>query len=250
VIISINVVGEEAALNFFALQGNNFFAGKIWTLITSMFVHIQIWHILANMFSLFFIGNFVEKLIGRKRFFWVYLVSGIFAGLVYVFLSYFFGGSFIGARLFGSPDTFAVGASGAVFSQLGLLAVLTPYNSVFLIVGPLIAIIAEVFFAKIGFLNGFLPALEILISIYILIAIFSMFSFNSRLRKIAIPIRMHFWLLPIVAIVPLVLIGLFVDLPIGNSAHVGGLIAGLVYAFYLRNKYKKKTDLIRRYFKN
>jgi len=59
---------------------------------------------------------------------------------------------------------------------------------------------------------------------------------------------MKLWVAPIIAIVPLVLIGLFVDLPIGNSAHIGGLLIGLLYAFYLRKKYKRKTALIVDYF--
>jgi len=75
-----------------------------------------------------------------------------------------------------------------------------------------------------------------------------MFSFNPRLRRFAIPLGMPFWVLPIVAIVPLVIVGLFVQLPIGNTAHFGGLIAGLFYGNYLKNKYRNKTAMIRRRF--
>ena len=73
-----------------------------------------------------------------------------------------------------------------------------------------------------------------------------MFSFNPRTRKIAVPVGMPFWLLPIIAIVPLVIIGLFVQLPIGNTAHLGGLLAGLIYGLYLRMKYKKKVEVLNR----
>jgi membrane associated rhomboid family serine protease len=37
-------------------------------------------------------------------------------------------------------------------------------------------------------------------------------------------------------------------LPIGNTAHLGGLLAGLGYGFYLKNKYKNKTRYIGKYF--
>ena len=37
-----------------------------------MFMHGNFTHLLLNMISLFFIGSFVEKLIGRKRFFWLF----------------------------------------------------------------------------------------------------------------------------------------------------------------------------------
>jgi len=38
------------------------------------------------------------------------------------------------------------------------------------------------------------------------------------------------------------------DVPIGNIAHLGGLIAGLVYGIYLRSKFKNKTRIIRKQF--
>jgi membrane associated rhomboid family serine protease len=74
-----------------------------------------------------------------------------------------------------------------------------------------------------------------------------MISFSGASR-ISIPIEMPFWALPIVAIVPLFIIGYFFPLPIGNMAHLGGYIAGMIYGLYLRARYKKKTQLIARYF--
>ena len=256
-IILTSIWGDQKVSELFALQANLFFSGSVWTLLTSMFMHANIWHLLFNMISLFFIGNFVEKLIGRKRLFWFYMIAGLFAGLFYVVLSYFFGNMIIvlgsvsfniGEKIFTSPSTFAVGASGAIFGLVGLLALLTPKNKVYLLAGPLIAIIIEAFFES-AFPNAaFTAALSLIITFYFLLSVFSIFSLNPLLRKISFPIAMSFWLLPIVAIIPLIIIGLFFVLPIGNMAHLGGLIAGLVYAGYLRNKYKKKTTMIRKYF--
>ena len=243
----INIFGEEKFFSYFALQANSFFSGNYWTLLTSMFMHGSLAHLLFNMISLFFIGNFVEKIIGRKRFFWFYIIAGILAGLFYVSLSYFFGVSSIGERLFTNPGIFAVGASGAIFALLGLLALLTPFNRVYLIVGPLIAIIIQSILSQLFSTSALISSLDVLITIYIFIAIFSMFSF-TKLGKIALPLEMPFWILPIVAIVPLFIIGLFVSLPIGNTAHLGGLLAGLIYAYYLKKKYKKKTEMIRKVF--
>lgn len=243
------IFGDEKILSLIALQANGVFSGKVWTLLTSMFSHFHLWHLLANIFSLYFIGNFVERLIGKKRMFWFYLIAGLFAGIFYSVLAYYFGDSALGLRLFGSPETFAVGASGAVFGLLGLLAVLIPRYPVYLIAGPIIALIADsilsVFFGSYGFYS----LISTIITIYIFVAVFSIMSPpNSILRKISIPIKMKLWVAPIIALVPLILIGLIVDLPIGNTAHLGGLIIGIIYGLYIKYKYKKKASLIVDYF--
>ena len=77
-LIFIGFYGEEFFSQYFALTPSLIVQGKsLWTLLTSMFLHASFFHIFANMFSLFFIGNFLEKLIGRKRIFWNYIFSGI-----------------------------------------------------------------------------------------------------------------------------------------------------------------------------
>ena len=40
------------------------------------------------------------------------------------------------------------------------------------------------------------------------------------------------------------IIGFFISLPIGNTAHIGGLLIGLAYGWYLKNKYKRKIFLL------
>jgi membrane associated rhomboid family serine protease len=247
-IILISIYNEEKIISLLAIQSNAFFSGTMWTLFTSMFMHGGAAHLLFNMISLFFIGNFVERIIGRKKYLTFYLISGIFAGLFYVTLSYFFGTTDIGARIFTSPDTFAVGASGAIFALLGLLAILTPKNKVYLIIGPLIAIIIQVMLVQIIPDSPLISLLDLLITIYFIVSIFAIFSFSPGLRKIAVPLEMPFWILPIIAIVPLMIIGLFVPLPIGNTAHLGGLIAGLIYGIYLKNKYPNKTKQLSKIF--
>ena len=92
--------------NIFALQANAFFSGSYWTLLTSMFSHIWLPHLFFNLISLFFIGSFLEKIIGRKKFFLFYMVSGLFAGLFYVVLSFYFGNTEMGARIFVNPENY------------------------------------------------------------------------------------------------------------------------------------------------
>jgi len=252
-LIFLNIYGETF-LKLFAIVPNLFFEGRIWTAFTSMFLHdaggsiISI-HLLANMISLFFVGTFVERLIGKRRFLIIYLVSGIFAAIFYATLSFYFGNSIIGIKLFGSSKMIALGASGAIFGLIGLIAVLTPKNKIYLIAGPLIALILQAILGKVFANYSWMSIIDLLVIVYFIFSIYSIFSFNPKLKKYAFPIEMPFYLLPIFAIVPLVLIGLFVvDLPIGNSAHLGGLIAGMIYGFYLKKKYPRKTKMISHYF--
>ena len=245
----LDVLTENKLLSIFALQAKAFFSGAYWTLLTSMFSHVWLPHLIFNMISLFFIGNFLERIIGRKKFLWFYLISGIFAGFFYSTLSFYFGATEIGSRIFINPDSYSVGASGAIFGLAGLLAVLTPFMRVYLIAGPIFALIVQAIIKTIFPASEILSIIDLFIMIYIFLSIFSIFSFNPTIRKLAVPIGMPFWILPIFAIVPLIIIGLFVQLPIGNTAHLGGLIVGILYGIYIKNKYKRKTEMIKTYFR-
>ena len=87
-----------------------------WQIVTSMFTHAEIFHIFANMYTLYFFGSAVLQLIGAARFWLVYLAGGIMGSLFYIAL----------ASLTGTQYTSAIGASGAVFALGGALAVLYP----------------------------------------------------------------------------------------------------------------------------
>ena len=93
-----------------------------WTIITNLFVHGSIWHLLANMFTLFFFGNYLHQLVGEKRFLITYFGGGILGSILFLLL--------------GSPYSIAVGASGAVFALAGALAVMRPRLRVFIMPIP------------------------------------------------------------------------------------------------------------------
>ena len=61
------------------------------TLITSMFMHGGLAHILGNMLFLYIFGDNLEDAMGHGRYFFFYLLCGIIAGLSHVFATYFFG---------------------------------------------------------------------------------------------------------------------------------------------------------------
>ena len=79
--------------------------GRVWLLLSSMFLHSGFIHLALNMLSLYFLGSFVEQAFGKSRFLALYLSSGLAGGIAYLY--------------FGAFDRPAVGASGAIFGLLG-----------------------------------------------------------------------------------------------------------------------------------
>ena len=53
-----------------------------WTIVTYMFLHGGLMHLLFNMLSLFFFGPRVEERIGSRRFTWLWFIAGISGALL------------------------------------------------------------------------------------------------------------------------------------------------------------------------
>ena len=107
-------VRPEFFIHLFGLSRSNFSA-QPWTIVTNMFIHApfpSLWHILANMMTLYFFGGYLNRLIGGRNFFIIYFIGGIVGNIFYLF--------------WGPLFTPAIGASGAVFAVGGALAVLKP----------------------------------------------------------------------------------------------------------------------------
>ena len=98
------------------------FPSRPWTIVTNLFIHAGLWHILANMFTLFFFGTYLSRLVGGGRFLIVYFGGGILGNILFIFLAYTLGLDFF---------TIAVGASGAIFALGGALAAMRPKIRVF-----------------------------------------------------------------------------------------------------------------------
>lgn len=84
--------------------------GAYWQLLTSSFMHVEIWHIAANMLALYSLGPQIESVLGRARFLALYLVSGL-AGSALVYWS-------------SSESGYSLGASGAIYGLFAALAVI------------------------------------------------------------------------------------------------------------------------------
>ncbi|HEX2268207.1 MAG TPA: rhomboid family intramembrane serine protease [Pyrinomonadaceae bacterium] len=95
-----------------------------WRFITPMFVHINLPHVLVNMYSLWMVGPYVEKLYGSAKFvvFWVATgIMGVVASYLTVRPNLATGS--LGRFLFKSLDVPSAGASGALFGLVGVLFV-------------------------------------------------------------------------------------------------------------------------------
>ena len=88
------------------------FLDRPWTIISNLFVHAGLWHLIFNMIALYFFGSYVGRLVGESRLLLVYFGGGILGNILYLLL--------------GSPFIPAVGASGAIFALGGALAMLRP----------------------------------------------------------------------------------------------------------------------------
>lgn len=86
----------------------NVLAGEWWRLVTSSFIHGGLAHLVLNLYGLFFVGTFIEPLLGKWRLLLVYLVSGILASV---------------ASLCWYDATISVGASGAIMGLFGILVI-------------------------------------------------------------------------------------------------------------------------------
>ncbi len=99
-----------------------YFMSRPWTIITNMFIHAGIWHILTNMLTLYFFGSYLSRLVGNRNFLIIYFLGGLLGNVFYLWL--------------GSAYSVAIGASGAVFAVAGALTVLRPKLTVFIIPIP------------------------------------------------------------------------------------------------------------------
>ena len=92
----------------------------IWQLVTYMFLHAGIWHLLWNMLGLWMFGAELERLWGTPKFLRFYLICGVCAALTVILAAYIFGGT----------DVATVGSSGAVLGILAGYAVMFPDQTI------------------------------------------------------------------------------------------------------------------------
>ena len=91
------------------------------TLLTAIFMHGGLMHLLGNMLYLWIFGDNVEARLGHGRFLAFYLTGGLLASLAHVFAT---------VGLGGNPMIPSLGASGAISAVLGAYLLLFPHKRV------------------------------------------------------------------------------------------------------------------------
>jgi membrane associated rhomboid family serine protease len=91
---------------------------QLHSIITSMFLHADLWHLVGNMVYLFVFGDNVEDRFGHTKFLLFYFIFGIVGGVTHSIV----------AVMFGSIDALvpAIGASGAVSGILAAYVIFFP----------------------------------------------------------------------------------------------------------------------------
>lgn len=84
--------------------------GDWWRLISCVFVHIGIIHLLFNMYALYSIGTYLEPMLGRVNYITAYLCTGVFASLASLWWH--------------QAPVASAGASGAIFGMYGVFLAL------------------------------------------------------------------------------------------------------------------------------
>lgn len=119
--------------------------GQLYRLFTCIFLHIGIWHLLCNMYSLYIIGTEIENLYGKIKYLIIFIGSGICGSILSIAFTH---------------NTISAGASGAIFGLLGSLLYFGYYyraylgNSIKKTVVPVIVINLVIGFMSSGIDNA------------------------------------------------------------------------------------------------
>lgn len=123
----------------FLLDSNSWI--QPWRFLTSIFLHGDLIHLFYNLFALALFGSILEKLIGKRGFLMIFLVSGILANLISV--------NFYPSSL---------GASGAIYGVIGALIVVRPMMIIWAFGLPMPIFIAGILWAAGDAIGIFVPS--------------------------------------------------------------------------------------------
>ena len=122
---------DEQTIDLLAFSTENLLKGRVWTLITSLFIHSDLAHLIGNMIFFYIFGNTIEKELNYK----------------WVIIPFFLGGitTFLLSTQFYDPVTYLIGASAAIFTLTAIVMLLKPLKFSFFFLMPL-GLVAIIYF--------------------------------------------------------------------------------------------------------
>ena len=114
---------NELSAPYLAFSTTNLLNGRVWTLITALFLHADILHLGGNMIFLYAFGNALEKEVGAGKTYLAFFTGGV--------LSLLFGAFFY------NPNIYLVGASAAIFTLIAVVMLVKPLKFSFIFFMPL-----------------------------------------------------------------------------------------------------------------
>jgi len=121
----------ELTTEYLAFSGENLLKGRVWTLVTALFLHADLMHLAGNMLFLFVFGNTLEKELGAQKTLLAFFIGGTLSFLLGVF--------------FYTPQTFLVGASAAIFTLTAIAMLVKPLKFSFFFLMP-VGLVAIIYF--------------------------------------------------------------------------------------------------------
>ncbi|MCK5834545.1 MAG: rhomboid family intramembrane serine protease [Lentisphaeria bacterium] len=91
---------------------------EYWRIVTSMFAHGSFFHLLFNMIVIWSFGQAIERVLGRRQFFYLYFFSGFVSCLVWLASNWY-------------TMYPALGASGAICGMIAVVAITAPQTQIY-----------------------------------------------------------------------------------------------------------------------
>lgn len=95
-----------------------------WTFVTAIFLHANLIHIFLNLFALVMFGTYLEFRVSKKVYLAIFFLAGIIGNIGYMVTAT-------------DPAVAGLGASGAIYGLMGALAIIAPYDTVFVLGIPM-----------------------------------------------------------------------------------------------------------------
>ena len=104
-------------INDFCIYGDAVRSGEIYRLLTGIFLHANILHLAFNCYALYILGTQLESFMGKIKYLFIYLFSGLTGALFSIIFS---------------KGAASIGASGAIFGIMGSLVYIGYHYRVYL----------------------------------------------------------------------------------------------------------------------